>query len=70
MIADAFQACNRYHPTVAAGLRSHWIRWAKDMRDYYADLREQPSSLRRRLYQVGQLFGAAGGSITDNRLAP
>ena len=49
MIADAFQACEAsLHPAVAAGLRSHWIRWIKDMRDYYADLRDQPSALRRR----------------------
>jgi len=72
MIADAFQACESLlHPSVAAGLRSHWIRWTKDMRDYYADLREQPSSLRRRLYQVGQLFWgstAARSQITGSLL--
>jgi hypothetical protein len=57
MIADAFQACEPLlHPTVAAGLRTHWIRWTKDMRDYYANLRDQPNPRRRRFYQAGQLF--------------
>jgi len=57
MIAEAFTVCEPLlHPTVATGLRSHWIRWTKEMRDYYSELREQPNLLQRRLYQVGQLF--------------
>jgi uncharacterized protein YbjT (DUF2867 family) len=61
MIANAFQVCEPFlPPAVAAGLRSHWIKWIRDMRYYYADLRDQPSSFRRRLYQVGQLlYGTA-----------
>lgn len=68
MISNAVETSERFlHPAVAAGLRSHWVQWTKDMRSYYSGLRNRPSSLHRRFYQAGQLFhgtAAARSQIT------
>ena len=58
MILDAVRACEKYlEPSVVAGLKSHWLDWTRDMRAYDREcLRLRRNGLRRRLYQVAQLF--------------
>jgi glycosyltransferase involved in cell wall biosynthesis len=57
MIRDAMRACEAYlDPIVADGLRSHWLDWTRDMRRYYSALRHRRNVLRRRLFQVSELF--------------
>jgi glycosyltransferase involved in cell wall biosynthesis len=57
MIQDAIQACQAYlEPAVLSGLRYRWLDWSKDMRIYYAGLRHRRNVLRRRLFQLSQLF--------------
>jgi hypothetical protein len=58
MIFDAVRACEGYlDPSVVAGFKSHWIDWTRDIRAYDQEcLRLRRNGLRRRLYQVAQLF--------------
>jgi hypothetical protein len=67
MILDALRACEKYlDPSVVAGLNSHWMNWAQELRAYDREcLRLRRNGLRRRLYQMAQLFssGAARSQI-------
>ncbi len=66
MISDALLACEAdLAPAVVAGLKSHWLNWSRDMRNYYADLRQRRSALRRRQYQVGQLFNGTAAARSE-----
>jgi glycosyltransferase involved in cell wall biosynthesis len=58
MISDAVRACEKYlEPSVAVGLKSHWLAWTRQMRIYNQQcIRLRQSKLRRRLYQVSRLF--------------
>jgi glycosyltransferase involved in cell wall biosynthesis len=71
MILDAVQACEKYlEPSVVAGLKSHWLDKARDMRAYDQECRRlRRDGLRRRWYQVAQLFnGTAARSEIVGRL--
>ena len=58
MILDAVRACEKHiDPSVLAGLNSHWMNWARELRAYNREcLRLRRNVLRRRLYQMAQLF--------------
>jgi glycosyltransferase involved in cell wall biosynthesis len=58
MILDAVRACEKHiDPSVLAGLNSHWMNWARELRAYNHEcLRLRRNGLRRRLYQMVQLF--------------
>jgi glycosyltransferase involved in cell wall biosynthesis len=60
MILDAVRACEKYlEPSVVAGLKSHWLDWARDMRAYEQEcLRLRWNRLRRRFYQAAQFFNS------------
>jgi hypothetical protein len=56
MIDDAIHTCERFLAApVIDGLESHWLELAKDMRDYYTELRNRRRPLDRRIYQMTQL---------------
>jgi hypothetical protein len=57
MIQDAFLMCEPFlAPTVVAGLKSHWLPLARDMRLYYAELRNRRRAQNRRAFQATQVF--------------
>lgn len=63
MIADAVQTCAPLlPPEVAAGIANNWLPAAKDIRSYYAGLRNRPSALSRRFFQLRHLL--AGTNVT------
>jgi hypothetical protein len=57
MIEDAVRACEPFlDSAVVAGLKSHWLEWTRELRAYCAGLRHRPGVMRRRFYQLGQVF--------------
>ena len=60
MILDAVQGCEEYlEPSVAAGLKSHWLAWSRDLRAYDQEcLRLRRKGLQRRSYQMTRLFNS------------
>jgi hypothetical protein len=57
MIQDAFQKCERLlAPWVAQGLKSYWLPLSKDMRRYYAELRNRRETLDRRVFQAARML--------------
>ncbi len=66
MIQDAVQACMPFlEPAIAAGLRSRWLDWTRDMTIYYNELRRRRSALRRKLYQIEQLFSGTAAARSE-----
>jgi glycosyltransferase involved in cell wall biosynthesis len=61
IILDAVRACEKHiDPSVLAGLNSHWMNWARELRAYNHEcLRLRRNGLRRRLYQMAQLFASS-----------
>jgi hypothetical protein len=60
MIFDAVQACEKHlDPSVADGLKAHWLDWTRCMRAYDREcLRLRRNGLQRRLHQVERLFNS------------
>ena len=57
MVQDAISACEAYlEPRVVSGLKSGLLDKAREMRTYYAGLRQRRKPLDRRLFQLAQLF--------------
>jgi len=57
MIEQATLSCEAHlPPSIVAGLKSHWLALSREMRKYYASLRQRRSVGRRRLYQLAELF--------------
>jgi glycosyltransferase involved in cell wall biosynthesis len=66
MILDAVRACEAYlEPSVVAGLESHWMDWSRDMRAYYAGLRQRRGVFRRRLNQLTQVFNGTKAARSE-----
>lgn len=66
MIEDAMQACAAFiEPDVLAKLRSYWLEWSRDMRTYYAGLGHRRSVVRRRLYQLAQVFNGTAAARSE-----
>ena len=58
MIQDAIEACHHLLPRkVVEGLESHWLGFSRDMREYYAGLRQRRNFTDRRIYQLTQFVG-------------
>ena len=63
MIGDAVLRCEALLPPgVVAGLRTFWLGRSREMRRYYAGLRQRHGLGHRRLFQVSQVF-RRGGSV-------
>ena len=69
MIENALDAClHLIRPDVADGLRSRWLGVSREMRNYYAGLRERRQLARRRLFQAMQ-FLLGGSAVRSEMLA-
>jgi Glycosyl transferase family 2 len=57
MISDAVSTCTPYlSPDVVGELTGHWLEWSSHMRTYYRQLRDEPDSFRRRVFQASRLI--------------
>ena len=57
MIEDAVLTCEPYlDANIVAELKTHWLSSSRTMREYYSGLRRRQSSVRRKIFQLNQLF--------------
>ncbi len=61
MIEDALAAClPKLAPDLVAALKAHWLDLSREMRGYYAGLRNRRVVAERRKFQLQQLVGGSG----------
>ena len=60
MIDDAWRCCAPHLTAqVVADLESHWLRWTREMMEYYRNLLDRPDAMHRRLYQLSCALNGA-----------
>jgi Glycosyl transferase family 2 len=66
MIEDAVSVCTPYmQPEIVSGLKEQWLPKSREMRAYYAALRNRKSAFSRRVHQLRQLCGGGEGTRSE-----